>query len=137
MSTLTGVDIEISNFDLSVSQSGDLKLVKDQALINQALYNRIMTPPEGYKRIIWVYKTNTLEVLDSEYGNKLYYYLSGDLAQSAISNLYELLKLEDRIKLKNVSLTSGNRLGEYNINIEYSLPDNTETYISTIQHGHR
>jgi phage baseplate assembly protein W len=109
--------------DFEVSETGDLKIVEGEKAINESLYRRIKTPAAGYAR--WVRYEDGLAMLDKEYGNPLYSYLSSPITNTTIGSIKEAITTavegEKRIKLIKLSIEPKAEQSKIDVLIDYII----------------
>ena len=122
-------DIELEdNGDFKITETGDLKIVEGERAINESLYRRIKTPVTGYQR--WVRYLNGLFLLDRDYGNPLFNYLSSPITNATVEKIKEgigsAIARERRIELIKLSIQPNVSQSKIDIQIEYIIKGESE-----------
>lgn len=114
--------------DFMITETGDLKIIEGEKAINESIYRRIKTPEMGYQK--WVRYEDGLMLLDKDYGNPVYSYLSSpitsDTADILKKRITNALKGEKRIEVRKLSVEP--KLGQLKIDIyvEYIIKGESE-----------
>lgn len=122
-------DIELEDDgDFKITETGDLKIVEGERAINESLYRRIKTPVLGYQR--WVRYLNGLFLLDGDYGNPLFNYLSSPITNATVEKIREGVESavvrERRIQLTKLSIQPKASQSKIDIQIEYIIKGESE-----------
>lgn len=128
---LVGNDAVIKPLDdLQVTESGDLAVQTGAESIVDNLLRRMHTPPQGYAR--WVRDGEALTILDLNYGNVAYLYLSTPLSLDDGGEIkdaiFEAAAQEQRIQVLDVQLTSFDLTGKVTVSLTYRILDNSEIF---------
>jgi phage baseplate assembly protein W len=122
------------NGDFEISETGDLKVVEGEKAINESLYRRIKTPAAGYMR--WVRYEDGLALLDKEYGNSLYNYLSSPITNTTVESIREgitsAIAGERRIELIKLSIEPKAGQSKIDVLIDYIIKG--ESIIRTLNY---
>ena len=114
--------------DLQVTHTGDLALQTGSESIVDNLLRRMHTPPEGYGR--WVRDGDEVTLLDEDYGNPAYLFLSTPFNVNDAFEIRQALRAaaenEPRINIINVQILEVDYRGSITVRITYRILDNAE-----------
>jgi len=107
-----------NNGDLKVTETGDIEIVEGERAVNESLYRRIKTPAMGYMR--WVRYVDGLKLLDEEYGNTLFNYLSSPITNTTVEKIREGITsaLAEERRIEVIKLSIEPRVGQSKIDIQ-------------------
>jgi phage baseplate assembly protein W len=123
------VDILLDdNGDFQVTETGDIKVIEGESAVNESLYRRIKTPATGYMR--WVRYVDGLKLLDKEYGNSLFSYLSSPITNKTAERMREgitnAIAGDKRIEVKKLSIQPKENQTKIDIHVEYIIKGENE-----------
>lgn len=122
-----GSDIAIREEDLSVSSNGDIETITGVESIIENLLRRMTTPINGYAR--WIRTANGLEIIDEDFGNGAYSFLSTPITKSDPSAIklavLTAASQETRIVVNKVEVVTNYKKG-FDLFIDFFIKGNEE-----------
>lgn len=128
-SEVTGTDVLLkANDDFLLTAFGDFQTITGADLVTQALLRRLHTPTNGYKRLVQT--ANGLEIIDGNYGNATYEYLSAASTPMNVAAveaaLKEAIAAEKRVELIDIKVAQDSSFTLIRAQIRYRILGETE-----------